>query len=164
MCVKDAQCHRARDALHKARDALHKARDALSRSHGVSFAHILLHAVFCRASRVFCTRIYLVCLPPVSIVCVDLEPVEQTLYSATVPIKKSTHIYKVCRTPVSTCVPMTRNVLQNTRDLLMSRPCVDESFMRVTWLIYVCDMTYPCVRNDSVVSYTQVMAPFTTCV
>ena len=101
MCVKDAQCHRARDALHKARDALHKARDALSRSHGVSFAHSLLHTVFCRASRVFCTRIYLVCLPPVSIVCVDLEPVEQTLYSATVPIKKSTHIYKVCRTPVS---------------------------------------------------------------
>ena len=36
--------------------------------------------------------------------------------------------------------------------------------VRVTWLIHVCAMTYPCVRNDSVVSQTQAMAPCTTCV
>ena len=75
-------------------------------------------------------------------------------------IQSILYVYFLYLSSVSTCVPRTRDVLQNTRGPLMSHSCVYESFMRVTRLIHVCATTYPCVRHDSLVSQTQAMAPF----
>jgi len=86
---------------------------------------------------------------------VYLKPVEQTLYSATVPIKKSAACSLHMREPTSTA-PLKGYPcgigLFYTCDMTHSYVWHD-SFVCVKWLTYTCDMTHSYVAKGTVHSH-----------